>query len=293
MRLGSLARKVDDGERTGSDFPAGQRGFFDAGEGVWLATLEQVSVWVGLDVGKESHFADVLDNDGERLFGRAISNGRGDIEALLDRAGKHGIPGLVIDQPGSIAQLVLAVAARRGIPVAYEPGLVMRRPADLYPGEAKTDPLTELRGGLGQVSGRVGSGCLRSLIVIKDGDAPRDLSRLVVPLVGSVEATGDLFEPVRLIDAGGAVVVPAAAFFRELAACGRPAATHRSYGMDVLRWFRFLWAVGVCWDQATSVEGRDFCCWIGLANKRRGRTGVIPAEGHQGRGRRRRGRRTR
>jgi transposase len=104
-----------------------------------VATPEQVSVWVGLDVGKETHFADVLDNDGERLFARAISNDQGDIEALLDRAGKHGVPGLVIDQPGSIAQLVLAVAARRGTPVASVPGLVMRRAADLYPGEAKTD----------------------------------------------------------------------------------------------------------------------------------------------------------
>ena len=45
----------------------------------------------------------------------------------------------MIDQPGSIAQLALAVAARRGTPVAYVPGLVMRRAADLYPGEAKTD----------------------------------------------------------------------------------------------------------------------------------------------------------
>ena len=103
--------------------------------------------------------------------------------------------------------------------------------------------------------------------MITDGDAPRDLSRLVVPLLGSLEATGDLFEPFRLVDAGGVVVVPAAAFFRELAACGRPAATHRSYGMDLLRWFRFLWATGVCWDQATSAEARDFCCWIGLADK--------------------------
>ena len=33
---------------------------------------------------------------------------------------------------------VLAVAARRGV-VAYVPGLVMRRAADLYPGESKTD----------------------------------------------------------------------------------------------------------------------------------------------------------
>ena len=69
--------------------------------------------------------------------------------------------------------------------------------------------------------------------MITDGEVPRDLSRLVVPLLGSLEATGDLFEPFRLVDADGVVVVPAAEFFRELAACGRPAATHRSYGMDL------------------------------------------------------------
>jgi hypothetical protein len=109
------------------------------GEGPLVATPSQVSVWIGLDVGKESHFAYVLDNDGERLFSRAVRNDQGDLEALLDRAGRHGVPGLVIDQPGSIAQLILAVAARREVPVAYVPGLVMRRAADLYPGEAKTD----------------------------------------------------------------------------------------------------------------------------------------------------------
>lgn len=59
------------------------------------------------------------------LFARAVGNDQGDIEALLDRARKHGVPGLVIDQPGSIAQLVLAGAARREVPVAYVPGLVM------------------------------------------------------------------------------------------------------------------------------------------------------------------------
>jgi transposase len=98
-----------------------------------------VDVGTGLDVGKETHFAGVLDNDGERLFARAVANDQGGLEALLDRAARHGPPGLVIDQPGSIAQFALAVAARRGVPVAYVPGLVMRRAADLYPGEAKTD----------------------------------------------------------------------------------------------------------------------------------------------------------
>jgi transposase len=108
-------------------------------EGASVATPAQVDVWVGLDVGKAGHFADVLDNGGERLFARAVANDQADLEALLDRAASHGTPGLVIDQPGSIAQLALAIAARRGTPVAYVPGLVMRRAADLYPGEAKTD----------------------------------------------------------------------------------------------------------------------------------------------------------
>jgi integrase len=103
--------------------------------------------------------------------------------------------------------------------------------------------------------------------MITEGDAPRDLSRLVMPLGGSLEATGDLFEPYRLVDADGVVLVPAAAYFRELAGCGRPAATHRSYGMALLRWWRFLRAVGVGWDQATRAEARDFCSWIQLAGK--------------------------
>ncbi len=88
-----------------------------------------------------------------------------------------------------------------------------------------------------------------------------------MPLRGSLEATGDLFEPFRLVDADGVVLVPAASYFRELAACGRPAATHRSYGMALLRWWRFLWAVGTGWDQATRAEARDFCAWIQLAGK--------------------------
>ena len=68
-----------------------------------------------------------------------MANDQADPEALLDRAERHRTPGLVIEQPGSIAQLALAVAAAGGTPVAYVPGLVMRRAADLYPGEAKTD----------------------------------------------------------------------------------------------------------------------------------------------------------
>jgi transposase len=41
--------------------------------------------------------------------------------------------------PGSIGALPLTVAHHAGCQVAYLPGLAMRRIADLYPGEAKTD----------------------------------------------------------------------------------------------------------------------------------------------------------
>ena len=108
---------------------------------------------------------------------------------------------------------------------------------------------------------------LPSRLVIIEGDSPRDLTSLVVSGAGSLEATGDVFAPYRLVDSGGVVVGPVSAFFAELSACGRPASTQRSYGMDLLRWFRFLWTVETGWDQATRVEARDFCRWLQIAEK--------------------------
>jgi hypothetical protein len=52
---------------------------------------------------------------------------------------KHGTVLVVVDQPASIGALPLTVARDMGCPVAYLPGLTMRRIADFYPGEAKTD----------------------------------------------------------------------------------------------------------------------------------------------------------
>lgn len=100
-----------------------------------------------------------------------------------------------------------------------------------------------------------------------DDDGPTDLSRLAVPQVGSLWATEDLFQPCRLLDAAGAPVAAADSFFAELVACGRSTATLRSYGMDLLRWFRFLSAVGVEWDKASRVEARDFCRWLTVTPK--------------------------
>lgn len=59
-----------------------------------------------------------------------------------------------------------------------------------------------------------------------------------MPLVGSVEETADLGLPFRLIDPAGEPVAAVSDYFRDLQAAGRSAATIRSYGLDLLRWFR-------------------------------------------------------
>ena len=90
---------------------------------------------------------------------------------------------------------------------------------------------------------------------------------LAVSLAGAVEVTGDSWLPFRVTDPCGAVVESVSAYFRDLQAAGRSDATLRSYGMDLLRWFRFLWAVEVAWNRATRIEARDFCRWMLVSGK--------------------------
>ena len=113
--------------------------------------------------------------------------------------------------------------------------------------------------------------------MIENSEQARDLNALVVPRLGSLGDTGDPFEPYRLLDGAGRVVGPVAAYLRDLQARGLPETTQRSYGLALLRWFRFLGAVGVSWEQATRVEARDFCRWMGVADKP-----VLPHWRHRG-----------
>ena len=96
-----------------------------------------------------------------------------------------------------------------------------------------------------------------------DDEPSRDLAVLAVPQAGRMVATGDRYEPYRLVDADGVVAAGAAGFFLDLLAAGRSESTVRSYGMDLLLWFRFLQAAGVRWDRATRAEARDFSVAVG------------------------------
>ena len=72
-----------------------------------------------------------------------------------------------------------------------------------------------------------------------------------------------------MVGPGGAIVGPVSVFLRDLLASGKSESTLRSYAVDLLRWWRFLDAVGVGWDQASRAEARDFSCWIQLTAKQR------------------------
>ena len=117
--------------------------------------------------------------------------------------------------------------------------------------------------------------------MIGDGGQERDLSGFMVPRSGRLIATGDRYEPYRLIDAAGEPVAAVAEFFRDLQAAGRSEATLRSYGMDLLRWFRFLWADSdVGWEPATAsrpATSAGGCWWRASVPAR---TGAAQARGH-------------
>ena len=47
-------------------------------------------------------------------------------------------------------------------------------------------------------------------------------------------------------------------YLREVVARGGSPSTTRSYAYDLLRWCRWLTAIGVEWDRATSTEVKDY-----------------------------------
>ncbi|KJE21102.1 site-specific recombinase XerD [Frankia torreyi] len=101
--------------------------------------------------------------------------------------------------------------------------------------------------------------------MVDDSDH-RVIEAIRLPVWGSVVASGDVV-PWRLVDGLGEPVGPVEVFLRDFVAQGRSANSVRSYALALLRWWRFLVAVGVAWDRVTSAEVRDFVLWLGQAAK--------------------------
>jgi hypothetical protein len=96
-----------------------------------------VEVFCGVDVARETHHAVAVDRAGRRLADRPLPNDETALRRLFTELAEHGRLQVVVDQPASIG--AIAVARSMGVEVGYLPGLAMRRIADLYPGEGKTD----------------------------------------------------------------------------------------------------------------------------------------------------------
>ncbi|WP_211588563.1 tyrosine-type recombinase/integrase [Allorhizocola rhizosphaerae] len=102
-------------------------------------------------------------------------------------------------------------------------------------------------------------------------ETPRDLRTFVVPRLGRIAQVEDVVVPVRLLDPVEAEVDEVTLFLRDMRACDRSVGSLRSYGLALLRWYRFLWAAGVCWDRAGRDEARDFMLWLDVERKPRQR----------------------
>ncbi|SEB60443.1 Transposase [Streptomyces sp. PAN_FS17] len=99
-----------------------------------------IDVFLGLDFGKGEHHATAVTPAGKKAFDKRLPNTEPKHRDLFAKLqAKHGTVLVVVDQPASIGALPLAEARDMDCPVAYLPGLTMRRIADLYPGEAKTN----------------------------------------------------------------------------------------------------------------------------------------------------------
>lgn len=96
--------------------------------------------WVGIDAGKEMHWAHVLDASGTELLSRKVENDEAKLSELIEEAFSFAQELVwAIDQPGGPAALLLALLWERGQRVLYVPGLTVDRARDTYRGESKTD----------------------------------------------------------------------------------------------------------------------------------------------------------
>ena len=99
-------------------------------------------------------------------------------------------------------------------------------------------------------------------------ESDRTLDGIVLPQWGRVEPS-DGPVPWTVVTDEGLDLVVVQQYLREVVARGGSPLTTRSYAYDLLRWWRWLMAVGVQWDRATSTEVKDYVLWLRSATKRR------------------------
>ena len=212
--------------------------------------FEGHALYLGIDVGKSSHWAIGLDASGEIVINRRVENRTDDDDALV-----------VVDQKNNIGSLVVRRCRARGVDVGYMPGRTMKQARDMFPGTAKNDRIDA------EVIARTAMGMRRVVLPIADTDdlgasvsllssqlsyatrrATMARNRLHAVLLESdpaFEATVDLSSAWQISvmsEPGGAAGIAAAGKRRYRSMCGRRGA--RAGSRDAL------------WDAAV-VSARD------------------------------------
>ncbi|MBA2343958.1 MAG: IS110 family transposase [Rubrobacter sp.] len=150
-------------------------------------------VWVGVDAGKEFHWAHALDSSGAELLSRKVQNGEADILSLIDEALSLAQDGQLLwatDQPGGGAALLLALLWERGQRVLYVPGLVVDRSRDAYRGERKTDAKdahviadqARMRGDFSEIAPEEGALAELEILLSRRRDLVADKTRAITRL---------------------------------------------------------------------------------------------------------------
>lgn len=102
--------------------------------------MDNEKLWVGIDAGKEAHWAHVLDASGKEILSRKVENDEADLAGLIEEVLALCEEAVwAVDQPGGSAALLLALLWERDQRVLYLPGLAVERTRDAYPGESNTD----------------------------------------------------------------------------------------------------------------------------------------------------------
>ncbi len=84
-------------------------------------------VWVGVDPGKEFHWAVVLNTNGEVLLSCRVENDQADLSALIDEALSFGLEIVWITDQSSSAVLLLALLWERDQRVLYASSVAVNR----------------------------------------------------------------------------------------------------------------------------------------------------------------------
>lgn len=99
-------------------------------------------------------------------------------------------------------------------------------------------------------------------------DVVRDIKSIELPRWGRV-LPADGVVPWLLFGPDGEPVEPVRRFLMDFVARDNRPSSVRSYAYGLLRWWRWLLAVGVEWDKATPAEMRDLVLWLQQAAKPR------------------------